>query len=285
MTPPRGRRREGRGNRCLAALLGALGILVCSTPRVSAQSVEVSPLRVELATRPGDTHTQAVTLTNQGSDPVRVRARVRDWFVSRDGTPQFDAALPEPERPFMASAWVRLAPPEQVIQPGQQGIVRFTTMVPADTIDGGYRAAILMDFGPAGAAPIVERRSVQFRSRVATLLYVAVGKPPVAIEMVDLASRVSEDQPSVIVATLRNTGRAAARTTGTVLVRDGAGQTVRTLKIPNVPVLPMAERELAIPTAGEGEDTLPRGEYRIEIRLDVGMPELLVGETTLRVVR
>lgn len=260
-------------------------LLACSPAALFGQSVEVTPLRVELTLKPGDAHTQAVTLTNEGSAPVRVRARQRDWFVSRDGTPQFDAPVPEPELPFMATNWLRVAPPEQVIQPGQQGIVRFTTTVPAGTTDAGYRAAILMEFAPATGDPVIKRRSVQFRSRVATLVYVAVGRPPVSIEMIDLGSRISQDQPSAIVATLRNSGRAGARTTGTVVIRDAGGQMVRTLNIPNVPVLPMSDREVSIPTAAEGQEKLPPGEYRIEVRLDVGMPELLVGETTLNVVR
>jgi len=28
---------------------------------------------------------------------------------------------------------------------------------------------------------------------------------------------------------------------------------------------------------------LPAGEYRVEVKMDVGMPEVLVGETTLKV--
>lgn len=256
---------------------------MCTAATADAQSVEVSALRVEQTMAAAGSHTQAVTLTNQGAEPVHIRARLQDWFVSRDGTPQFDRALPESEAPFMATSWLRVAPPEQVVQPGQQGIVRFTTTVPEGTADGGYRAAILFEFGPASGVPVARRRSVRFRSRVATLVYVTVGQPPIAVEMIDLAARASEGQPPAIVATLKNTSRSTARTRGTVTVRDGDGQRVRALEIPNVPILPMSEREVAVPTSAERQDSLPRGSYRIEIRLDVGMPELLVGETTLRV--
>jgi len=57
-------------------------------------SIEVTPLRVELTLKPGALHTQAVTLKNEGPKAVRVRARVDEWHLSRDGTPQFTFAEP-----------------------------------------------------------------------------------------------------------------------------------------------------------------------------------------------
>jgi hypothetical protein len=51
-----------------------------------------------------------------------------------------------------------------------------------------------------------------------------------------------------------------------------------------VPVLPESEREVAI-VAFEAEKPLPPGEYRVEVRFDVGMPAVIVGETTLKVPR
>lgn len=270
--------------RALTFVLSAL-VVACAAPDASAQSLEVSPLRVELTMGRSGTHTQAVTLTNHGREPVRVRARVQDWFMAREGTPQFDAPVPEVEREFLAAAWVRLAPPEQVIQPGRQGIVRFTTTAPADVTDGSYRAAILFEFGAAEGDPVAQRRSVQFRSRVATLIYVAIGKVAPAIELTDLAGRIPAGQPPSVVATLKNGGRGGTRTKGTVTLRDPDGKVVRTVEVPNVPLLPMAERELAIVLAKDGEPPLGPGEYHVEVKIDIGAPALIVGETTLKVPR
>ena len=272
--------REARRARGIAVLALAMLALVSTA---SAQSVEVSPLRVDLTLAAGGSQTQAVTLSNQGEQPLRIRARLQDWFISLDGTPQFDAALPDAEKPFSTASWVRVAPPEQIVKPGEEGIVRFTTTVPAGTADGGYRAAILFEFGPATGDPLALRRQVQFRSRVATLVYVTVGKPAIAIELTNLEGRVRPQQPPAVVATLKNSGRGNVRTKGTLVIRSSGGESVRTLDVPNVPLLPMSEREVAILTAAEGQEPLPRGEYRVEVRLDVGMPELLVGETTVTV--
>jgi hypothetical protein len=268
-----------------AGLAAAVLAMAWGVPVAHAQSVEVSPLRVELAMNGGTSHTQAVTLTNQGSNAVRVRARLQDWFMAKDGTPQFDAAVPDTEREFAVASWVRVAPPEQIVEPGRQAIVRFTTSAPPGIADGGYRAAILFEFSPAAGDPIAQRRSVQFRSRIATLIYMNVGKLPPAIELIDLAARLTAGQPPAVVATLKNTGRANVRTRGTLTVRGEGGGVARTLDVPNVPLLPLADRDVTIALAREGEPPLPPGEYAVEVKIDVGMPALIVGETTLTIAR
>jgi P pilus assembly chaperone PapD len=244
-------------------------------------SVEVTPLRVELKLTPGATHTQAVTLKNDSKDAVRVRARVDDWYLSKDGTPQFKAAAPD--YPYSASAWIRLNPPEQLVKPGATAIVRFTTTVPAGAKVAGYRCAVMFEFDPPDAATAAKARDVMFRGRVATLLYATVGAPAPAIDLTDLQPRFAPGQPPAIVATLNNTGRVQVRTKGTMIIYDQAGTVVRQLQLPNVPVLPESEREVSIPTAGERDRPLPPGTYRIEVKFDLDLTALVVGETTLEI--
>lgn len=266
-----------------AALATLLALGLTAGPAIAQTTVEVSPLRVELNVAPGGSHTQAVSLTNQSTVPVRIRATVEDWFMSKDGTPQYQPA--KPGTWTTASAWVRVAPPEQVVAPGQQATVRFTTTVPAGTAEGGYRSAILFEFGPPGGDPVARGRDVQFKSRVATTLYVTVGQPAPKVDLTNLTVRAAAGRPAEIVATLQNASRANVRTKGVLTVYDKAGTVVRQIDVPNAPVLPESERDLAIPTAGEREPPLAPGEYRVEVKIDVGLRELLVGETVLKVGR
>jgi P pilus assembly chaperone PapD len=244
-------------------------------------SVEVTPLRVELTLRPGATHTQAVTLKNEGQSAVRVRARVDNWYLSKDGTPQFKRV--EASDPFSAADWLRLNPPEQVIEKGGTATVRFTTTVPEGVKDGGYRCAVMFEFEPRDANPSRKTPEVLFRGRVATLLYATVGSPAAAVEMTDLQVRTPVNRPPEVVATLKNTGPVHVRTRGTAAIYDGSGLVVRQLTLPSVPVLPESEREVTIATGAEGEPLLSPGRYRIELKLDLGMRELVVGETVLEV--
>jgi hypothetical protein len=64
------------------------------------------------------------------------------------------------------------------------------------------------------------------------------------------------------------------------------GQAVREVPVPDVPLLPESEREVMMVVVDqEKRVALAAGEYRLELRLDVGLPALLVGETTLKVPR
>lgn len=269
------RARAGR----IAAAAGA-ALLLGGLPAGAQVSVEVSPLRVELQAAPGGTTTQAITITNDGKDAVRVRAALSDWELSRDGAPQFEGVAEH--GPYSATSWVRIAPPELIIDAGKQGIVRFSIAVPPGAEAAGYRTGVLFEFGPAAGDPIPQRRAVQFKSRIATLIYANVGQPAAAVELTDLQVRPSNGQTQVV-ATLKNTSRRTVRTKGSLLLYDGGGAAIREVPVPDVPVLPDSEREVAIVAHEQSGPPLPAGDYRVEVKIDAGMPALLVGETTLKV--
>lgn len=260
--------------------LAVIAVLHAAAAPAAAQvSVEVSPLRVELKLAPGATHTQAVTLTNTGKDAVRVRVSIKDWHLAKDGAPQF--AEPEDGRPYAASRWVRVAPPELVIQPAMEGTVRFSVAVPQGVEPAGYRSGIMFELAPASGEPIVRRRELSVRPQIATLIYANVGEPRAAVDLVDLRSRSLPEQTTIL-ATLKSTGKRTVRTKGSLTIFGQGGAVVRTVPVPDVPVLPESERDVAIVVADQ-EKPLPPGEYRIEVKIDVGLPALIVGETTLKV--
>ena len=248
----------------------------------SAQTaIEASPLRVEIKVEPGGTHTQAVTIRNPGAERVRVRTTLADWHLTRDGAPQFDA--PAAGRPYAAAPWVRFAPPEFTLDAGKEGTVRFTIDVPAAAEPAGYRTALLFEFLPETPEDPSGSRHVILRSRIATLIYVSVGTPAPAVEMTNLQVRGAADETQ-IVAALKNGGRHTVRTRGTLKLYDRSGVAIAELIVPNVPILPESERELVI-RAGDKVASLVAGNYRVELRLDLGMPALVVGETSLEVIR
>jgi P pilus assembly chaperone PapD len=268
--------------RSIAPATIALGILASAIP-VSAQvSVEVSPLRVELQAGPGSTTTQPVTLTNHGKEAVRLRATLTDWDLTRDGTPQFEGS--EVGGRYSATSWLRIAPPEQVIEPGASATVRFSATVPDAVEPGGYRTGILFEFEPASGALFSPKRELAFRSRIAALIYINTGAAPVMTELVDV--RVQPATAGVdIVATVKNSGRRTVRTKGTLVLYDAAGGVVHESPVPDVPLLPESEREVAVPVgSGQAFSTpLAPGLYRAELKLDLGLAAIIVGETPVRI--
>ena len=262
------------------AVPGLILLLVVFPAQAGAQiSVEAAPLRIELQAAGGSVATQAVTVWNSGKETVRVRARITDWDLARDGSPQFEG-VPE-NGPYSASGWIRIAPPELLIDPGKEGVVRFNLTVPQQVEPAGYRTGILFEFLPSTATPGSKGREVSFRSRIASLIYVNIGAPPVAVELMDLVSRTTKEGLHVI-AVLKNTSKRTVRTKGTMTLLDRGGAAASQVSLPDVPLLPEREREVAIPVTTTGTP-LPDGEYRVEVRIDVGMPALLVGETTIKV--
>lgn len=257
-----------------------MALAVVARPAWGQTSVEVSPLRVELKAAAGGSTTQAVTITNTGKDAVRVRATISDWYLSKDGSPQFADAS---DAKYSATGWMRVAPPEQVIEAGKDATVRFTLTVPADAAPAGYRSSILFEFAPASGSPVPQARQVAVKSRIATLVYANVGEPAAAIDLMDLRPRAAADEPTQIIAVLKNSGRRTVRTRGTLSLYDKSGALVSQSVVPDVPVLPESEREVAIPAVNPGKPSPPPGEYRVEIKIDVGMPALIVGETTVKV--
>ncbi len=256
--------------------------LTCGTARAQqALAVDVNPLRVELKMAAGGAHTQAIAVRNEGKEAVRVRARVDDWYLSKDGTPQF--AFVKPGAPFSAAGWIRLNPPEQTVAPGATATIRFTLTAPKTVGDGGYRAAVMFEFEPPGGDPVARAKDVTFRGRVATVVYATVGKPVPNLELTDLQVRTVKNAPPAVVATLQNAGKVHVRTSGTLIISQPNGPAVRELQIPSVPVLPESERDVAIAVWDDKQRPLPPGTYRVEVRIDVGMPAVLVGETTMTV--
>jgi len=261
--------------------LGALiAVLALGTPAAAQISVEVTPLRLELKATPGGTTTQSIAVSNTGKEAVRVRATVSDWHLSRDGSPQFVEAT-DPK--YSASPWTRVAPPEIVVEAGKESVVRFSLTVPAGTSAAGYRTSILFEFSPINASPLPKPREVAFRSRIATLIYANVGEPATTVELTDLRTRELPDRPTQIIAILKNGGPRTVRTRGTLTLYDRTNAVIGQTTVPDVPLLPESEREVAIPAFNPDKPKPPPGEYRVEIKIDVGLPALIVGETTLKV--
>lgn len=268
----------------VAVLVLAVWAGLCGTARAQgALAVEVTPLRVELKMAAKATHTQVISLRNDGKEAMVVRARIDEYWLSEDGTPQFTFAAAN--TPFSASGWVRLNPSTLTIAPGQTVGVRATTTVPADTPEGAYRCAVMFEFDPPGLDLKAARKDMQFRGRVATIVYATVGAPKTAIELVDLQVLPARNGAHDVVATLTNTGRGYTRTKGTVVISEPGGRTVREIPLPSVPVLPESRREIRVSTAGSGHSPLEPGQYTVEVRIDVGQAALIVGETSLEVPR
>ena len=132
------------------------------------------------------------------------------------------------------------------------------------------------------------RRIYQEGDRAAKIvrnLLIFTGSQRMAAEMTDLGVRNTGTQTQVV-ATIRNSSRRYVRTRGTLVLYDQSGRNVREVPVPDVPLLPESEREVAISLVDPDKQlTVAPGDYKVEVRIDVGLPALLVGETSLKVLK
>ena len=75
-------------------------------------------------------------------------------------------------------------------------MVRFSLTVPPATAPVGLSRRHPVRVPAGHRRTRRPRKAMQFRSRVATLIYVNVGEPPAAVELTDLSQRVTADAPS-----------------------------------------------------------------------------------------
>ncbi|MFC1572512.1 hypothetical protein ACFL6M_02825 [Candidatus Eisenbacteria bacterium] len=254
-------------------------LLVALTPSPSQaldMMLDVSPLRVHLQVKPGAEYTDAVSVTNTGSNPVRLRAYLSDWTLDEAGTPIFSKIGTE-ER--SSSRWVDLAPADFLLEPGEIENVRFTIHVPEGVSEAGYHSALILENVPLDRSTIRTSR-VFVQGRVACMLYVTVGNPPRSMKITSMSAGTRATGPYVDLV-VENTGKAVLRLAGGVRLVVNDNEDGDIVELPDVPVLPGGSRRLLLdmptrPTIGE---TLAR------VNIDLGEIGVLFGECPLEVDR
>ena len=251
-------------------LIGATLLALPSLLYSSGVSISVSPIRVEHLVKQGEKGTDMISVTNDGTDPTRLKVTIEDWKLTREGNPAF---MKVGGNPYSCAEWIRINPVDFRIAPGQTREVRYTVTVPPEVQDGGYHAAIIFETVP-DVTPGERAKRVYLKGRIVTIVYEVVGKPPVVGHATVLEVEPKK-QGVDFVLTLQNTGKVHYRTKGTITVKDGSDQKVFEVAVPDAPVLPDSEREIKIPY----DKPIPKGNYSALAVVDIGMKELVGAET------
>ena len=257
-----------------APLTVGLLLLLGQTAVEGAVSISVSPIRIEVSVPPGETRTDVVTVENRSDEPVRLRVTVADWHLADDGTPVFVKRGKAPE--FSMSDWIEVNPTELALPPLGSAPLRYTITSPAGTPAGGYRTSILIESVPE-TLPRGQAAIAYLNARIGIILYNRIGAvtPDIEIAAQDLVPDPDAPDRLMLRVKIRNAGRVHARVSGDTRIVDGSGRDMELAPIRDAVVLPESERYLFVRFAR----SLPRDEFRIVSRLDVGLPELLEAET------
>jgi hypothetical protein len=210
-----------------------------------------------------------VSVTNSGSSPLRIRVSVQNWTLSTDGNFHL---VPSESDPFYCGKWLRINPVDFRLDPGHTKEMRYTLNVPLHAEDGGYRAGIVFECTPE-IRPEAKNGRLVLKSRIITILYEVVGQPLPSGYAKYLKTEGKGNGFDFILG-LQNTGKVHFRTKGSVLIKDEKGNTVSETQVPDVPVLPGADREIRI----KANRVLLPGKYVALATLDIGRKELIGSE-------
>ncbi|MGL4574133.1 MAG: hypothetical protein ACRCV9_05000 [Burkholderiaceae bacterium] len=234
--------RANIGSHMLALLMIAASTAI-ATP-AHAFSALVSPPRVELKVKPGQTVREVIEINHTARTPGKYRLYTADWKFASDYSVLFDDKLADNScRP-----WVALERRELTLPAQGKARYRFEVSVPADAVERECTFGLMVE----GEEQRVSSSSMSFpvSGRIGVIIYVQVGnvQPQLVITPADSAVVDGQRVPMVSV---RNTGNAHGRLAGFVSGTDAAGQKIE-FTPSSVPILPGETRVLSLQAALPG---------------------------------
>ena len=235
-----------------------------------AANIGISPPRIELAGRPGETITETIIVLGDTLGEQQVRVRVGDWTLKPDG----ELVILEPNSlPESSSNWVEPETEEFALVGKVSREFRISVTIPDDpSLAGTYHSLVFFSVVP----PVSESPGVAVvtTTEIGMAVYVTI------LETEENSSQLldfyqSDDRELSLL--IMNEGNSLMRLGGKIELRDEEGVTVHFLDIPALPVLRESERDLVLAIPEEVE----AGFYVALAFVEDSRGGLLVGEVPL----
>ncbi|MFM2398540.1 MAG: hypothetical protein RL341_697 [Pseudomonadota bacterium] len=228
--------------RTLALLVVAVSAVIAMPAH--AFSALVSPPRVELKVKPGQTVREVIEINHTARTPGKYRLYTADWKFAPDYSVLFDDKLADNScRP-----WVALERRELTLPAQGKARYRFEVTVPADATERECTFGLMVE----GEEQRVASSGMSFpvSGRIGVIIYVQVGNVQPQLVITPAASAVVDGQ-RVPMVSVRNTGTAHGRLAGFVSGTDAAGQKIE-FTPSSLPILPGETRLLSLQAALPG---------------------------------
>ena len=239
-------------------------------------SAVISPPRIELDVKPGQSYRQVIEVMNDSASPSVFHVRSADWTLDQKKDWAVDffegpggaTSAGTPLQPDSCRPWLTLESNEIRLQGGAKKRYRFEVKVPADALSRECRVAIMVE----GQEPSrIKGMPVQVSGRIAVIVYLRVGDAHPDLSIVGVGTTISEGQRFPYVK-VTNQGNATARLAGLLRGKDASGKVF--FFVPSSsPVLPgMARSLLLVPQADTPNSPPPTLHFPVQIedRLEWG---------------
>ena len=258
----------------LTTLVLVLWAVVWVPPAHASVDLAYQPMRSDFHVIAGQVQTGLVQLKNQGSEPVHVRVRTLDFFVSEDNTPQFVA---QSDDSYSCRNWMIVNPLEIDIAPGTVIPVRYTMQVPGAPVSASrtYRCALGFESLPT-LEDRIQKRSIN-TVRLVTVVYATIGDPQ-SIPSIGAPEILKREDSWRLDVPFSNAGETHYRLNGHVIIRDRDNKTIETIDMDSSPIHPGTSVRIGFPIK-----PLPQGEYTMILQLEDGS-RILEKEATVEVV-
>lgn len=256
-----------------AAWAVACGVLLAlaALPARADLTAQALPGRLSLVLKPGETVARDVIVSNAGENTVIVHVRYADWTVDEWGNVAF---LPASALAASLGGCVRFDPNEFSLEPGESGRVQIEVTMP-ETGPPTRWGVLLSEVRPARPAKTTGPRAI---AELGTTIYASrVSAAAPRLELEELRALPFAGDSIEIGFRIRNEGGRHCYPGGELALRDSSGLTLATSTLAGGVLLPGGARRYrsVVPA--------PRvpGRYGIVATIDLGEPELLVGEAEL----
>lgn len=241
----------------IKALAMAIGLQLISTLPAAAQNFTLSPM-VTISTAQGGRSRGSINVTNNASEPVRMRVYAESFTYDRK---QGFVSIPKDDR--SAVPYINFSPRELVIQPGITRNVRVAVTLPPSLPNQEYRAAVFVEELKAKDTQstniLVNNKKLSISLRVASVFFFNKSIEGFA----NIQARMVAWNPisKKVTMFVENTGKQTARPDVSWQIEKN-GQIVAQDKINGVIIQAENSREVILQIKDKLPD-LSRGEYKV----------------------
>lgn len=211
---------------------------------VLAASLVVSPPRIDLRGKPGDTLQQTIKVTNSSDQSIRLNSKVSDFIVQDNaGTPiQINSTA---SGRYLASPWFVIDQPDFVLAPQETKSIIAIIEIPAGALPGGHYAGVF--FSPELPGKLNTTGAVVI-PQIGSLFGITIEgdiKYDALIKDFSTKLNVSEFGPIDFSVTIENQSDTHIAPTSNIVIHDMIGRKLVDLPLESLNIFPYAERTFA----------------------------------------